>query len=338
MNALEIGNVGFLYPWVLVLIPIMWFILRYIKKKKAKPSGIFLPTIQSIIKVNSLRSKLIKYLPWLRYLALTFFLIALSGPQKVLKEEKITNEGIDIALAIDVSPSMLATDLDPNRLEATKKIAAEFVSKRLADRISVSVFAAEAFTFTPLTTDHKIVIDILKNLQSGQLEDGTAIGMGLASAINCLKSSKTKSKIIILLTDGVNNAGYIDPMTAAKLAEDMGIKVYTIGVGTKGQALAPITNSISGQVEFKYVQVEIDENLLVKIANLTKGQYFRATDSKSLEQIYNRIDELEKTKIEKTTIRKNIDYYYYFAFIGLFMFLIELFLKNTWLRTPILVE
>ncbi|HQW57198.1 MAG TPA: VWA domain-containing protein, partial [Saprospiraceae bacterium] len=214
----------------------------------------------------------------------------------------------------------------------------EFADKRESDRISVVTFAGEAFTQCPLTSDKRVVDAVLENLQPGILEDGTAIGMGLATGVNRLKESKVKSKIIILLTDGVNNAGYIEPMTAAKLAADMGIKIYVIGVGTQGQALAPISRTNDGQFIFGYTQVEIDENLMTEIADLTKGQYFRATDKNSLQGIYNRINELEKTKIDKTVLKKNVDYFHVFLYAGLLLILIEIFLKNTWLRTPVLVE
>lgn len=336
--ALEIGSIAFHQAWVLLLLPLLWYFIYYIRRKKTRQSGLYIPTLRSVMSIRSLKTTLLPRLPWLRYAALSLLLIALARPQKILKEEIIKSEGIDICMVIDLSSSMLAKDFNPNRLEATKQLAREFADKRESDRISVVTFAGEAFTQCPLTSDKRVVDAVLENLQPGILEDGTAIGMGLATGVNRLKESKVKSKIIILLTDGVNNAGYIEPMTAAKLAADMGIKIYVIGVGTQGQALAPISRTNDGQFIFGYTQVEIDENLMTEIADLTKGQYFRATDKNSLQGIYNRINELEKTKIDKRVLKKNVDYFHVFLYAGLLLILIEIFLKNTWLRTPVLVE
>ena len=278
------------------------------------------------------------WLPWLRYIGLSLLIIALARPQQVLTEETIKGEGIDICMVIDLSSSMLARDFNPNRLEATKELATEFADKRQSDRLAVVTFAAEAFSQCPLTADKRIIAQVLNSLQAGMLADGTAIGMGLAAGVNRLKDSQNKSKVIILLTDGMNNAGYIEPLTAAKLAADLGIKVYVIGVGTQGQALAPIDRAGNGQYIFGYTQVEIDESLMAEIAELTKGQYFRATDKNSLEGIYNRIDQLEKSEIDIAVTKKNVDFFRVFLLSGLLLLMIELILKNTWLRTPALIE
>lgn len=335
---LEIGAIGFKQGWVLLLLPVLWYLLYWIKKKKQQPSGIYLPTLRAVKGVQNVRTRLIRRLPWLRYITFSLFIIALARPQKINKEEVINNSGIDISMVIDLSSSMLARDFKPSRLEVTKQLAQEFVKERPNDRISISIFAGNALAHCPLTSDHRMVIDILRNLEQGALDDGTAIGMGLASGVNMLKDSKAKSKVIILLTDGVNTAGYIDPLTAAKLAADYGIKVYVIGVGSEGQAETPVSRTPSGQIIYGYVPVEIDEPVMTEIANLTNGQYFRAKDEDSLQQIYNRINTLEKTKIEKTILSKGVDYFRVFLLLGAFLLLLEIVLKNTWLRTPILIE
>lgn len=338
MAAIEIGSVVFQWAWVLAALPILWLLLFWMSRSKKKPAGLFLPTFQSIANLSNHRTRAIKLLPWIRLAALSLLLIALAKPQKILKEEKIKADGIDIALVIDLSSSMLAKDFSPSRLEVTKQMAIDFVNKRGNDRISLSTFAGEAFSQCPLTSDHRVVIELLRNLDQGYLEDGTAIGMGLASGVNRLKDSESKSKIIILLTDGVNNSGYIDPLTASKLADDYQIKIYVIGVGTDGQALSPVSRTASGQFVYGYTRVEIDEALMTEIANLTGGQYFRATDETSLQQIYNRINVMEKTKIERTVIKKNIDYFHVFLWWALGLLALEILLRNTWLRTPLLKE
>ena len=334
----EIGSVGFKQAWVLLLLPLLWYLIYFFQTRKAKPSGIYLPTLFSVLKTHNIKTRLIRLLPWLKYIALSLFLIALARPQKINKEEVINSSGIDISMVIDLSSSMLARDFKPNRLEVTKQLAQEFVKERPNDRISISIFGGSALGQCPLTSDHRMVLDILQSLEQGVLDDGTAIGMGLASGVNMLKDSTARSKVIILLTDGENNAGYIDPLTAAKLAEGYGIKVYVIGVGTEGQAETPLSRTPSGQIIYVYQPVTIDEPLMTEIANLTNGQYFRATDESSLQKIYNRINTLEKTKIEKTVLKKGVDYFRIFVVTGLLLILLEILLKNTWLRTPVLIE
>lgn len=335
---MEIGSYAFRSAWFLLLLPVLWLGIYLINKRKVQHSGIYLPTLVSMKNIKSLKTILISYLPWLRYIGLSLLIVALARPQKVLTEETIKGDGIDICMVIDLSSSMLARDFSPNRLEATKELATEFVNKRLSDRIAIVTFAAEAFSQCPLTSDKRVVTQVLGGLEAGMLADGTAIGMGLAAGVNRLKDSKNKSKVIILLTDGMSNAGYIDPLTAAKLAADLNIKVYVIGVGTQGRALAPIDRSPNGQYIFGYSQVEIDETLMAEIADLTKGQYFRATDKNSLEGIYNKINQLEKSKIDISVSKKNIDFFRLFLLSGLLLIIIEIILKNTWLRTPALVE
>lgn len=334
---LEVGNIAFHYAWVLLLLPLLWWMLIYLRRRR-RTSGIYLPTAGVVSGVVTMRTRFFRYLPWIKFTGFSFILLALAGPQRLEKNEIINDSGIDISLVIDLSSSMLARDFKPNRLEVTKALAEQFVNERPNDRISVSVFAGEALAQSPLTYDHRMVVNVLRNLDAGVLEDGTAIGMGLVSAVNILKDSKAKSKVVILLTDGVNTAGYIDPLTAAKLAADYGIRVYVIGVGSEGEAETPISRTPSGQIIYGYVPVEIDEPLMTEIANLTNGQYFRAKDENSLQQIYNRINLLEKTKIEKTVLKKRYDEYAWFLLLGLGLILTETILKNTWLRTPVFIE
>ena len=245
-----------------------------------------MPTLSAVQNITTWRLRLRPLLPAMRAAALVLLIISLARPQKTLQEEEIKAEGIDIMLAIDLSSSMLAKDFEPDRLEVCKRVASEFVTKRAYDRVGLSVFAGEAFTQTPLTTDHKIVKEFMAGLECGMLEDGTAIGMGLATAINRLKDSPSASKIVILLTDGVNNVGYVKPLTAAEIAQELGVKVYTIGVGTNGDALTPVSRRSDGRYIFGLARVEIDEALLQQIAEMTGGKYFRALSEQGLEDIY----------------------------------------------------
>jgi Ca-activated chloride channel family protein len=240
-----------------------------------------------------------------------------------------TTRGIDIVMAIDVSSSMLAKDLKPSRLLALKEVAAEFIKKRPNDRIGLVVYAGESLTKTPITSDKSIVLNALSEIRNGIIEDGTAIGMGLATAVNRLKDSKAKSKIIILLTDGVNTAGAIEPQTAAGLAIEFGIKTYTIGIGTNGNALTPIAYNLDGSFKYGYREVEIDETLLKNIANETGGKYFRATNNQKLEEIYDEINKLETTEIEEFKYTQYDEKFRPYALFALGLILIELLLRNT---------
>lgn len=327
---LLIGSYNFLNPeWLIALaiIPLvglwMWW-----NKKPYEPS-MTVSDLSDFVDEESIRGKLRILLPILRTLAAIALIIALARPQLTLKEEEITAEGIDIAMVMDLSSSMLAQDFKPDRLAVSKRVADEFITKREHDRISLSVFAGEAFTQCPLTTDHEVVRQFLAELQCGLLEDGTAIGMGLASAINRLKDSAAKSKIVILLTDGVNNAGYIKPITAAEIAQEFDVKVYTIGVGSMGDALTPVSRRSDGQYIFGLSRVEIDEALLRQIADMTEGKYYRATSAEALQRIYDEIDVLEKTEIEITAIKRYSDEFYKFVGWGVLLLLIEVILRNT---------
>lgn len=327
-------NIEFVNPeflLLLLLIPAIaaWFFY----KKKDQYVSLKLPTLEAIKDLSSFRSTLRRYLPLLRALAFATLVIAFARPRQTLKEEDIKAEGIDICLVMDLSSSMLAQDFKPDRLEVSKRVAADFVSKRAYDRIGLSVFSGEAFTQCPLTTDHRVVKEFLASLKCGILEDGTAIGMGLATAVNRLKESESKSKVVILLTDGVNNAGYIKPLTASEIAREFDVKVYTIGVGSTGDALTPVSRRSDGKYIFGLARVEIDEGLLQEIADMTGGKYFRATSAESLARIYAEIDQLEKTEIEVTSIKRYSEEFHGFALWGLIFLLLELLLRYTVFKT-----
>ncbi|HUN66980.1 MAG TPA: VWA domain-containing protein [Bacteroidota bacterium] len=266
----------------------------------------------------------------LRIVALILLVTALARPRSTSRGENVSTEGIDIVLTTDISGSMLAEDFHPNRIEAAKKVAADFIENRPNDRIGLVIFSGESFTQCPLTLDHGIVVDLLKQVKSGMIEDGTAIGSGLATAITRLKDSKAKSRVIVLLTDGVNNMGSIDPMTAAGIAQTFGIRVYTIGVGTIGTAPYPVQTPFGTQ--YQNMPVEIDEALLQKIADLTGGKYFRATNNQTLKDIYTEIDRLEKTKIEVTQFRRYREDFYTAGMAGGILLLLEVLFGQTLFR------
>ncbi len=326
-------NIEFTQPWwffLLLLLPV--FVWWHWSQKSVRPA-LRMTDLSALSGKETLRVKLRSFLPWLRLLAIAAIIIALARPQLTLKEETVKAEGIDIFLVMDLSSSMLAKDFQPDRLEVSKKVAADFVEKRPYDRIGLAVFSGEAFTQCPLTTDHAVVKEFLAGLQCGFLEDGTAIGMGLATAVNRIKDSPSKSKIIILLTDGVNNSGYIQPLTAAEIAQEFDVKVYTIGVGSNGDALSPVRKRPDGQFVFGLTQVEIDEDLLREIARMTKGKYYRATAASALEQVYAEIDQLEKTEIEITTIKRYSEAFQPFALFALLAVGLEMLLRFTLLRS-----
>ncbi len=326
---LEFTNPEFL--WLLLIIPLLmlWFFL--IRKKDS--ADLSIPSTAGFQKGN-FWSKMKPLLYVLRLVALTFLILALARPRNVeVSKRTKTTRGIDIVMAIDVSASMLAKDLKPNRLEALKDVATKFVQKRPNDRIGIVVYAGESFTQTPITSDKTIVQNTIRKIQWGQIEDGTAIGMGLGSAVNRLKDSKAKSKVIILLTDGVNNTGFVDPKTATELAKQIGIKVYTIGLGTNGTAMFPVAKDLNGKLIFRNAPVEIDEDLLKYIASETEGQYFRATGNKKLESIYNQIDKLEKTEIEELKYYNYQERFRPLVFFAGFLVLIEMTLRFTVFRS-----
>lgn len=327
-------NIEFLNPEFFLLLLILplagWY---YLRRRRQHYATLRMPSLASVRGMQSWRGRLRGLLPIFRALAFSALVVAMARPQEVLREEEVDAEGVDIMLVLDLSSSMLAQDFEPNRLEVSKAVAIDFVDKRPYDRIGMAVFAGEAFTKCPLTVDHSILKGFLKELECGELQDGTAIGMGLATGVRHLEGSEAKSKIVILLTDGVNNAGYIQPEMAAQIAQRLGIKVYTIGVGTTGDALTPISRRSDGRYIFGRARVEIDEALLRDIAEMTNGAYFRATSAESLQQIYDQIDQLEKSKIEVTVIKRYSEAFHPFVFWGLVLLLLEAMLRYTVLRT-----
>ncbi|MCM4171164.1 VWA domain-containing protein [Arenibacter sp. TNZ] len=293
-------NISFANPqffWLLLLLPVA--MLWYFFKRREQTASLKISSIKGFSK-GSILPKLKHALFFMRLLALAAIIVALARPQtEDISTKTKTTKGIDIVMAIDVSSSMLAKDLKPYRLAALKKVAADFINERPNDRIGLVAYAGESYTKTPITSDKSIVLRALDEITYGQLNDGTAIGMGLATSVNRLKESKALSKVIILLTDGVNNSGFIEPQTAAELAVEYGIKTYTIGLGTNGNAMSPIAYNADGSFRYGMREVEIDEDLLKSIAETTGGQYFRATDNKKLEAIYDEINKLEKTEVEE---------------------------------------
>ncbi len=328
-----LNNITFAYPYILyslIILPVM--IYYYWRKQNEVTAEVNFPTLSILNEAKPTLRERLRHLPFvLRLFAVAFLIIAAARPQSFSTGENIYTEGIDVAMVLDISGSMLAEDFKPNRLEAAKNVIDEFISGRTSDKIGLVIFARESFTQCPLTIDYSVLRSLLKEIKSGMLEDGTAIGIAIANGVNRLKDSKAKSKVMILLTDGVNNAGEIDPISAAQIAKDFGIRVYTVGVGTRGQAPYPFVTPFGKQ--YQMVPVEIDEETLTKIASITGGRYFRATNNQKLKEIYQEIDKLEKTKVEVTSYRNASEEFYSFAFIGLILLMMELILSQTYLRT-----
>ena len=317
--------------WLLLVIPVLaaWFMIR----RSPRTALVTMPSVPGF-STRSVLSRLRPITLVLRLGALALIILALARPQSSdMSTQKRGTEGIDIVMAVDISPSMLAKDLQPNRLEALKKVAVEFVEGRTTDRIGLVIYAGESFAQVPLTTDHKILKNAITDLKWDMLENGTAIGMGLATAVNRIKESEALSKVIILLTDGENNRGIIDPKTAAQLAQEYGIKVYTIGVGTKGYAESPVALDPRGRFIYQKVPVNIDEDLLKEIAKMTNGQYFRATDNASLAAIYSEIDKLEKSELEELVFYQYEEHFYKYVFLALGFIALEFLLRLTLFRS-----
>lgn len=330
-------NIVFANPeffWLLLLLPLMllWY---WFWNKKSQANVTFSTTI-AFKKTKSWNDALYHLLFVLRMIAIALIVVALARPQTHSENAKTKiTDGIDILMAIDVSASMLSQDLKPNRFEALKKVASQFVKDRPNDRIGLVIYAGESYTKTPVTTDKSIILNALSEITYGQIEDGTAIGMGLATAVNRLKESKAKSRVIILLTDGVNNTGFIDPQTAAELAAEYGIKVYTVGIGTNGMALSPYALNADGSIIYRMQQVDIDEPLMKKIAQVTKGRYFRATNNQKLQQIYDEINQMETTKIEEFKYTEVDEKFRWWVLVAGVLLLLEFVLKHTLLRNDI---
>ena len=330
-EGIELANPEYL--WGLIALPLV--ILWYVCKRKFQQARL---TISSTKGFEGVRSNLARFQPLLfvfRICALALVVLALARPQTVdISSRTKTNKGIDIVMAIDVSSSMLAQDLKPSRLNALKEVAADFIDDRQNDRIGLVVYAGESYTKTPITSDKRIVKNALRSIRyDGVINDGTAIGMGLATAVNRLKDSRAKSKVIILLTDGVNNSGFIEPKIAAELAVEFQIKTYTIGLGSNGTAKAPIGVLPNGKFQYGLTKVEIDEELLKAIADDTGGLYFRATDTKKLKDIYNEINKLEKTEVEEFKYYNYQEKYRILILIALGLLFAEWILKNTIFRS-----
>ncbi len=328
------NNITFAYPWMLwglAIVPVMvwWWVWKY-RKQEAALQHSDLAFFAGIKK--SLRQRL-RWLPYaLRVLAVAAVVVALARPQSELSREETTMEGIDIVMAMDVSGSMLAEDFSPNRLEAAKKVAEDFIDGRKNDRIGLVAFAGEAYTKVPLTIDHLVLKEQLKGLKLGTLRDGTALGDGTATAINRIKDSEAKSKVIILLTDGVNNQGSVDPLNAAEIAAMYDIRLYTIGIGSQGKAPYPFKDQF-GRVFYQNMDVEIDEALLKDMsANTPDGRYFRATNKKALEEIFSQIDEMEKSKINVLHFSKKKDEFMPFLWLALAALAIEALLRWVWFK------
>lgn len=327
MREISFLNPGFLYLLFLLIPAIAWYVL----KNKTNRAGMKISALDGLLNVPHTYKHYLQHIIFgFRVLAVALLTIALARPQSVDKWEDISTEGIDIVISLDISSSMLARDFKPDRLEASKELATEFISGRSDDRMGLVVFSGESFTQCPLTTDHAVVINMMRDIRTGMIEDGTAIGMGLATAINRLKDSKVFSKVIILMTDGVNNMGEIAPVTAAEIAQSFNIRVYTIGVGSRGIAPYPVQTQYG--LQYRNMKVEIDEEVLKDIAETTNGKYFRATDNDQLKQIYQEIDKLEKSKIDVKEFRRKSEEYLLFVIIAGVLLFMEVLARNTLLK------
>jgi Ca-activated chloride channel family protein len=330
------AKVTFLNPeffWLFLLIPVAIAWLFW--KRNQQSATLKMSSIQGFKHTDSFLTKLKPLLNVFRILALSSLIVAMARPRTVDVSNKTkTTKGVDIVMAIDVSGSMLAKDLKPNRMEALKRVAADFVEERVNDRIGLVVYASEAYTKTPVTSDKAVVLNAIQSIKyDNVLQDGTGIGMGLATAVNRLKDSKAKSKVVILLTDGVNNAGFIEPETAADIAKQYGIKVYTVGVGSNGMAMSPYAYAPDGGFLFQMMKVEIDEELMKSIARKTDGKYFRATSNSKLAEIYAAINKLETTEIEELKFYDYDEVYRPFVWLAGFLLLLEIGLRNTVFRS-----
>ncbi len=318
------------YYFFIFPVLIAWYIWR----NKTQEGEFHYSSLQGLGKIKtSIKVRLRHSLFVLRLICYAALICILARPQSRTDWKDVKAEGIDIVLCMDVSHSMLAKDFDPNRLEAAKEVAQDFVDARPNDRIGLVIFSGEAFTQCPLTTDKNVLKNIISQIKTGMLADGTAIGLGLADAVARVKESKAKSKVVILLSDGVSNVGEIAPLTAGEIAKTFGVRIYTVGVGTMGKALTPVAIYPNGQMEFDYMDVEIDEVVMTKISNMTGGKYFRATDNKSLKNVYAEIDKLEKTAINERNFSNKAERFFFFACAAAIALLLEFILKFTVYRS-----
>jgi Ca-activated chloride channel family protein len=324
MKGIEFAQPAFLY--LLIIVPLM--IGFYFYKQQKATASLSVPGSGQFANSQKTIRHFIRYLLFgLRTAAIGLLIIILARPQKTDNFQDVSTEGIDIVLTMDISGSMLARDFKPDRLEASKNVATEFITGRPYDRMGLVVFSGESFTQCPLTTDHAVLINLMRELKSGMIEDGTAIGMGLATAVNRIKDSEAKSKVIILLTDGVNNRGMIAPITAAEIAKTYGIRVYTIGVGTQGVAPYPVQTAFG--VQYQDMPVEIDEGILKEISKMTDGKYFRATDNEKLVEVYSEIDKLEKSRIDVRQFKLREEKFIIPAIVAFILIFIEIVLRST---------
>lgn len=325
---MEFLHPAYLYLLLLIIPLVAWYVLRLSKTQ----ASFKLASTSAFGKMKSDFRVYMRHLPFvLRVIAIALVIIVIARPQSVNSWEETETQGIDIVMALDVSGSMLAQDLEPDRLQAAKKVASEFITDRHNDNIGLVIFAGESFTQCPLTTDHKVLLNLLNEIEFGMIEDGTAIGLGLATSVNRLKDSESDSRVVILLTDGTNNSGQIAPLTAADLARSYGIRVYTVGVGTTGMAPTPVNTPYG--IRMQNMPVDIDEKTLTEIAAMTGGQYFRAQDTEGLRQVYDEIDEMEKYLISVQNVTRRKELFLPFALVALGLILMELLLRRTWLRS-----
>jgi len=327
LKAVTFGNPGFLF--LLLAIPLLaaWYFYR----RKRNTADLRLSSTEAFSGTGrSLKILISNGLYVIRLLAIALLILALARPQTSLRRQDVTVEGIDLVIALDVSGSMLAMDFKPDRLEAAKELAMEFIDGRPNDRIGLVIFSGETFTQCPLTTDHSVLNNLFRDIKSGMIEDGTALGDGLATAVNRLRGSKAVSKVIILLTDGVNNMGSLDPRSAAEIAKLYGIRIYTIGIGSMGQAPYPVQTPFGMQTQM--MEVKIDEPLLMEIARGTDGKYFRATNNAKLRAIYQEIDKMEKSKIDVTEFRKKREEFLPLVLLAFILIGLELFLRYVYVK------
>ena len=318
--------------WLFLLIPV--FIFWYLLKLKKQEAELTFSSLQHLGDIRTSYKAALRHLVFvLRLGVISLLILVLARPQSRSSWKDVKTEGIDIVLSIDVSYSMLAKDFKPNRLEAAKEVAKEFIDSRPNDRVGLVIFGGEAFTQCPLTTDHAVIKNLFDAIEAGSVGQGTAIGLGLADAITRVKESKAKSKVVILLSDGVNNVGEITPVTAGEIAKTFGVRVYTIGVGTRGKALTPVGIYPNGQMSYDYVDVDLDENTMQHIADETGGKYFRATDNESLRTVYNEIDKLEKSIISEKSFSNKSEHFLPFALAALILLLLEFIIKRTIIRS-----